>query len=74
MLDEERKKGYRFIIKKNLARWFIFLLIGVITALIACAIDISIEELSQLKYASLSDCKIFNTLITIVIEFNVLQM
>ncbi|KAJ3645556.1 hypothetical protein Zmor_023201 [Zophobas morio] len=55
LLDEERKKGYRFIIKKNLARWFIFLLIGVITALIACAIDISIEELSQLKYASLSD-------------------
>ncbi|XP_044253357.1 H(+)/Cl(-) exchange transporter 7 [Tribolium madens] len=53
-LDEERKKGYRFIVKKNLARWFIFLLIGMVTALIACAIDISIEELSQLKYASLS--------------------
>ncbi|XP_008197508.2 H(+)/Cl(-) exchange transporter 7 [Tribolium castaneum] len=54
LLDEERKKGYRFIVKKSLARWFIFLLIGVVTALIACAIDISIEELSQLKYASLS--------------------
>ncbi|KAF2903405.1 hypothetical protein ILUMI_02783 [Ignelater luminosus] len=54
LLDEERKKGYKFVVKKNLARWFIFLLIGVVTALIACAIDISIEELSQVKYASLS--------------------
>ncbi|RZC41881.1 H(+)/Cl(-) exchange transporter 7 [Asbolus verrucosus] len=54
LLDEERKKGYKFIVRKSIARWFIFLLIGMITALIACAIDISIEELSQLKYASLS--------------------
>lgn len=30
-----------------------------ITALIACAIDISIEELSQLKYHSLSKCILF---------------
>lgn len=56
LLDEERKKGYKFIIQKNIARWFIFLLIGMITALIACAINISIEELSQIKYASLSNC------------------
>lgn len=55
LLDEERKKGYRFVIKKSLARWFVFLLIGMITALIACAIDISIEQLSEIKYASLSD-------------------
>jgi chloride channel 7 len=54
LLDEERKKGYRFIVRKSIARWYIFLLIGMITAFIACAIDISIEELSQLKYASLS--------------------
>jgi chloride channel 7 len=56
LLDEERKKGYRFIVRKSIARWYIFLLIGMITAFIACAIDISIEELSQLKYASLSHC------------------
>ncbi|XP_020707477.2 H(+)/Cl(-) exchange transporter 7 [Athalia rosae] len=53
LLDEERKKGYKFVVKKNVARWFIFLLIGIITALIACFVDISIEELSKLKYGGL---------------------
>ncbi|XP_018398180.1 PREDICTED: H(+)/Cl(-) exchange transporter 7 isoform X2 [Cyphomyrmex costatus] len=48
--DEERKKGYRFIVRKNFARWFIFLLIGICTALVACFVDILIEELSSLKY------------------------
>lgn len=56
LLDEERQKGYKYIVRKNLARWFIFLLIGVVTALVACAIDISIEELSKIKYAALSKC------------------
>lgn len=56
LLDEERKKGYPFIVKKSLARWLIFLMIGMITALIACVIDISIEEMSQIKYARLSKC------------------
>lgn len=51
--DEERKKGYKFVVKKNFARWFIFLLIGICTALIACFIDISIEELSKIKYGYL---------------------
>ncbi|CAG9817829.1 unnamed protein product [Phaedon cochleariae] len=54
LLDEVRKKGYKFIVHKSIARWFVFLLIGMITALIACIIDISIEELSIIKYASLS--------------------
>lgn len=54
LLDEERKKGYKFIVRKSISRWFIFLLIGMFTALIACIIDISIEELSTIKYASLS--------------------
>ncbi|GAB1869003.1 Chloride channel protein [Camponotus japonicus] len=49
--DEERNKGYKFVVKKNFARWFIFLLIGICTALIACFIDISIEELSSLKHS-----------------------
>ncbi|KAK9881295.1 hypothetical protein WA026_015417 [Henosepilachna vigintioctopunctata] len=53
-LDEERKKGYKFVIQKSISRWFVFLLIGMITALIASIIDISIEELSQRKYAVLS--------------------
>lgn len=56
LLEEERKKGYKFVVKKNVARWFIFLLIGIITALIAAFVDISIEELSNLKYGSLKNC------------------
>uniref|UniRef100_A0A0C9R3S7 Chloride channel protein n=1 Tax=Fopius arisanus TaxID=64838 RepID=A0A0C9R3S7_9HYME len=51
--DEERKKGYKYIVRKNFARWFIFLLIGIFTALIACFVDISIEELSDIKYGAL---------------------
>ncbi|XP_014217594.1 H(+)/Cl(-) exchange transporter 7 [Copidosoma floridanum] len=53
LLDEERNKGYKFVVKKNLARWFIFLVIGILTALIACFVDISIEELSSRKYGFL---------------------
>lgn len=56
MLEEERKKGYKFLVRKNIARWFVFLLIGMFTALVACVIDISIEELSHIKYAKLSSC------------------
>ena len=51
--DEERKKGYKFVVRKNFARWFIFLLIGICTALIAGFIDMSIEELTGLKYGFL---------------------
>ncbi|KAK0079461.1 hypothetical protein PV325_001249 [Microctonus aethiopoides] len=51
--DEERKKGYKYVVRKNIARWFIFLLIGILTALIACFVDISIEELSSIKYGLL---------------------
>nr|XP_022900441.1 H(+)/Cl(-) exchange transporter 7 [Onthophagus taurus] len=54
LLDEEREKDDTYFMKRNVARWFIFLLIGMITALVACTIDISIEELSQIKYRSLS--------------------
>ncbi|XP_024216025.1 H(+)/Cl(-) exchange transporter 7 [Halyomorpha halys] len=49
-LEEERKKGYSFLIRKNLARWFIFLLIGVCTAFIGVIIDIAIDVLSHMKY------------------------
>ncbi|KAL1138626.1 hypothetical protein AAG570_008689, partial [Ranatra chinensis] len=56
LLEEERNKGYKFYFKKNLARWLIFLMIGVITALIAILIDISIEKLSDLKYSIIKKC------------------
>lgn len=54
--DEERNKGYKFVVKKNIARWFLFFLIGICTALIACFIDISIEEISVRKYGYLKYC------------------
>ncbi|CAH2268989.1 jg16014 [Pararge aegeria aegeria] len=53
LLDEERKRGYAFIVWKDIARWVIVLLIGVITALIAFIIDICIEEFSKIKYKQL---------------------
>ncbi|CAK1547079.1 unnamed protein product [Leptosia nina] len=53
LLDEERKRGYAFVVWKDMARWFIVLLIGIITALIAFTIDICIEEFSNIKYAQL---------------------
>lgn len=53
LLEEERKRGYRYVVRKDIAKWFIFLLIGVITALIAFIIDISIELLSEIKYNQL---------------------
>lgn len=49
-LDEERTKGYTFVVKKDAARWLVVLLTAIFTALIACAIDIAIETLSKFKY------------------------
>lgn len=56
--DEQRKQlTERFSLRKDVIRWIIFIQIGVITALIACTIDIIIEELSELKYNFLKECK-----------------
>lgn len=56
LLDEERKRGYPFVVWKDIARWFIILLIGIVTALIAFFIDICIEEFSEIKYRELKKC------------------
>ncbi|XP_005191002.3 H(+)/Cl(-) exchange transporter 7 [Musca domestica] len=48
--EQERISSTRFSLRKDILRWIIFIQIGIITALIACAIDIVIEELSSLKY------------------------
>ncbi|EDW85571.2 uncharacterized protein Dwil_GK23152 [Drosophila willistoni] len=54
--DEERKRlQERFSIRKDVIRWIIFIQIGIITALIACTIDIIIEELSEFKYKFLKN-------------------
>ncbi|OXA52085.1 H(+)/Cl(-) exchange transporter 7 [Folsomia candida] len=50
LIDEERTKGYQFIAKKDLLRWVIMIFIGIFTALIACCIDIAIEEGSGVKF------------------------
>ncbi|CAH1401842.1 unnamed protein product [Nezara viridula] len=54
-LEEERKTGYSFYIRKNVARWFIFLLIGVCTAILGVIIDITIDVLSHIKYGYIKD-------------------
>ncbi|XP_013097267.2 H(+)/Cl(-) exchange transporter 7 [Stomoxys calcitrans] len=48
--EQERIISTRFSLRKDVLRWIIFIQIGIITALIACAIDIVIEELSARKY------------------------
>lgn len=70
LLEEERTKGYKFIVKKNLARWLIFLLIGMLTALIACVIDITVEELSHIKFKSLKHCILYVNTILVCCSFS----
>uniref|UniRef100_W8B6A7 Chloride channel protein n=1 Tax=Ceratitis capitata TaxID=7213 RepID=W8B6A7_CERCA len=53
--EQKRTDNARFNIKKDILRWIIFIQIGVVTALIACVIDIPIEELSAVKYTFLKD-------------------
>ncbi|XP_037821319.1 H(+)/Cl(-) exchange transporter 7 [Lucilia sericata] len=48
--EQQLTSNTRFSIRKDILRWIIFIQIGIITALIACAIDIVIEELSARKY------------------------
>ncbi|KAM7345339.1 chloride channel protein 7 [Cochliomyia hominivorax] len=48
--EQQLVSNTRFSIRKDILRWIIFIQIGVITALIACVIDIVIEELSARKY------------------------
>lgn len=47
---DQKKVTSRFTLRKDIARWIIFIKIGIITACIACSIDIVIEEFSRLKY------------------------
>uniref|UniRef100_A0A1A9WNW2 Chloride channel protein n=1 Tax=Glossina brevipalpis TaxID=37001 RepID=A0A1A9WNW2_9MUSC len=48
--EQKRLSGIRWTSRKDIFRWIIFIQIGIITALVACTIDIIIEELSGLKY------------------------
>ena len=55
-MDEERTRGYSGIVYKNVVRWFVMVVIGVITALIACTIDIAIEQFAYIKYGLIKKC------------------
>ncbi|XP_054762760.2 H(+)/Cl(-) exchange transporter 7-like [Lytechinus pictus] len=51
-LKEEKKFSSKsvHVLRKELSRWFVMLLTGIITGLIAVIIDVTIRRLSQLKY------------------------
>lgn len=51
--NEQKSKVLKLSVKKDVSRWFIFLLIGILTALVASTIDIVIEEVSLIKYGFL---------------------
>ncbi|XP_058832107.1 H(+)/Cl(-) exchange transporter 7 [Topomyia yanbarensis] len=51
--QEHRKIERWFTVRKDFARWIISMQIGVGTALVACGINIVIDELSRIKYTFL---------------------
>lgn len=55
LLDEIRMNGWNFIIKKDIMRWVIMFFVGILTALVACSIDISIGSMAKYKYRFLKD-------------------
>jgi len=50
LLDEIRMKGWAFVIKKDIMRWVIMFFVGILTAMVACSIDISIGTMAKYKY------------------------
>ncbi|ESN89911.1 hypothetical protein HELRODRAFT_194758 [Helobdella robusta] len=53
-LSEERNITYNKLKLKSFSRWLVMLLIGVVTALIACLIDVSVHQLSHVKFSLLA--------------------
>ncbi|CAH0385232.1 unnamed protein product [Bemisia tabaci] len=50
VVDEERSKGYNYIMQINIIRYILFLVIGLLVGLITLFIDFSIQFLTQPKY------------------------
>ncbi|VVC43664.1 CBS domain,Chloride channel, voltage gated,Chloride channel, core [Cinara cedri] len=48
--EEEQKKGYKYIVHKDFARWMTFFWIGVMTACVGITISISIEIGTNFKF------------------------
>lgn len=56
MVDEERTRGYPYVIQTDVARWFLFFLIGLFTAAVGVFVDISIAQIADIKYRLLRFC------------------
>ncbi|XP_054264197.1 H(+)/Cl(-) exchange transporter 7-like [Macrosteles quadrilineatus] len=55
LVNEAQRKGYPWEIRKKISRWFICLIVGLLTALIGVGIDISIQYLAKIKYTKLKE-------------------
>uniref|UniRef100_A0A1B6JW70 Chloride channel protein n=1 Tax=Homalodisca liturata TaxID=320908 RepID=A0A1B6JW70_9HEMI len=53
LVDEERTRGYPYVIQTDVARWFLFFLIGLFTAAIGVFVDIAIAHIADIKYSIL---------------------
>lgn len=54
--EEEQKKGYRYVVQKDFARWMVFFWIGVIVACIGITIFITIEIGTNFKFNMMKKC------------------
>ncbi|XP_014248835.1 H(+)/Cl(-) exchange transporter 7-like [Cimex lectularius] len=50
LVDEERTRGYTYVVQTDVARWFLFFLIGIFTAGLGVFTDVSIAYLADIKY------------------------
>lgn len=55
LVFEAQRKGYPWEIRKKIYRWFICLIVGLLTAFIGVVIDISIHLLADIKYRKLKE-------------------
>ena len=53
--DAERTHNLYYYTKKYFLRWVIVMFIGILTGLVACGIDISIETITNYKFAALQN-------------------
>ena len=49
------KTNIAIMFTQDIQRWLIMFLVGVLTALVACSIDITIEMLAKIKYGLLRE-------------------
>uniref|UniRef100_A0A3Q3R3J6 Chloride channel protein n=1 Tax=Monopterus albus TaxID=43700 RepID=A0A3Q3R3J6_MONAL len=54
-LEEERRMGYLSFRCLEISRWVVCGLIGILTGLIACFIDIMVEKLAGIKYQAIKE-------------------